>query len=170
MAKELIPLSKSEVLRSLIDRLGSEIAGLTASARSAHLAATHEESKAEDRHDTFAIEASYLAAGQSARVLELEKVRVEMEGYLAGSTRTDRVTPGCLVAYMSDEGLHWVVMGKSGGGFRTEVSTPDRGMTSIQILSIHSPLGGELLGLRSGDEFEVEIKGLVREFTVLKVD
>jgi hypothetical protein len=170
VAEELIPVSKVEVLKSFVDRLAGEIAGLTASARSAHQAATHEESKAEDRHDTFAIEASYLAAGQSARVLELERVRVEIEGYLAGSSRTDRVAPGCLVAYELEEGHHWVLMAKSGGGFRTQVASSGHGMVPVQILSIHSPLGGELLGLRAGDEFEVEIKNSVKGFTVLKVE
>jgi hypothetical protein len=67
--------SKGEVLMRFLEQVSSEIAALTASARAAHQAATHEESKAEDRHDTFAIEASYLAAGQSARVMELEKVQ-----------------------------------------------------------------------------------------------
>ena len=170
MAQELIPVSKTEVLKGFLDRLETEISGLTASARSAHQAATHEESKAEDRHDTFAIEASYLAAGQSARVMELEKVRAEIEGYLAGSSRSDRIAPGCLVAYQSDEGLHWVLMARSGGGFRSLVASPGHGTIPVQILSIHSPLGGELLGLRVGDDFEVEIKGGVKAFVVLRVE
>ncbi len=170
VAQELISVSKSEVLKGLLDRLASEIAGLTASARSAHQAATHEESKAEDRHDTFAIEASYLAAGQSARVLELEKVRGEVEGYLAGFTPSDRIAPGCLVGYQSDEGFHWVLMAKSGGGFRALVSSSVQEKVPVQILSIHSPLGGELLGLRVGDDCEVEIKGVVKEFMVLRVE
>lgn len=79
MASE-VRILKSEILKGFLEEVSREIAALTASARSAHQAATHEESKAADRHDTFAVEASYLAAGQSARVMELEKVRSELEG------------------------------------------------------------------------------------------
>ncbi|ETX11533.1 transcription elongation factor [Marinomonas ushuaiensis DSM 15871] len=42
-------------------------------AKQAHDAATNEESVAENKYDTFGLEASYLAHGQSQRVLECEK-------------------------------------------------------------------------------------------------
>jgi hypothetical protein len=161
--------SKADALKRFLEQVSSEIAAQMASARAAHQAATHEESKAEDRHDTFAIEASYLAAGQSARVMELEKVRTELEGYLSGSRESDRVVPGSLLSYESDGAIHWVLMAKSGGGFRTSLGTGGQEVTLVQILSTTSPLGSELLGLRAGDEIEVEIRGSVREFRIQAV-
>lgn len=161
--------SKGEVLMRFLEQVSSEIAALTASARAAHQAATHEESKAEDRHDTFAIEASYLAAGQSARVMELEKVRTELEGYLSGSRESDLVVRGSLLSYESDGAIHWVLMAKSGGGFRTTLGEEGARAPTVQILSTTSPLGSELLGLRAGDEIEVEIRGSVREFRIREV-
>ena len=161
--------SKADVLMRFLEQVSSEIAAQTASALSAHQAATHEESKAEDRHDTFAIEASYLAAGQSARVMELEKVRSELEGYLTGTRESEIVVPGSLLSYESDGVVHWVLMAKSGGGFRTSLGEEGAQALAMQILSINSPLGSELLGLRAGDEIEVEIRGSVREFRIREV-
>jgi transcription elongation GreA/GreB family factor len=60
-------------------------------------------------------------------------------------------------------------MAKSGGGVRTTLGTGGQEVTPVQILSTTSPLGSELLGLRGGDEIEVEIRGSVREFRILAV-
>lgn len=169
MAPE-VKFSKAGVLQLFLEQVLGEIVAQTASARAAHQAATHEESKAEDRHDTFAIEASYLAAGQSARVMELEKVRAELEGYLTGATKSEVVGPGSLLTYESDGAVHWVLMAKSGGGFRITVGTGGQGVAPVQILSTTSPLGSELIGLRAGDEVEVEIRGSVKEFRVRSVE
>ncbi len=161
-----VKLSKVKVLTRFLEQVSGEIVALTASARAAHQAATHEESKAEDRHDTFAIEASYLAAGQSVRVMELEKVRTELEGYLTGTRESEIVVPGSLLSYESDGVVHWVLMAKSGGGFRTSLGEEGAQALAVQILSTTSPLGSEFLGLRAGDEIEVEIRGSVREFRI----
>ena len=157
-------IEKAEVLRSFIQQVDRELAAVVTSARAAHEAATHEESKAEDRHDTFAIEASYLAAGQSARIQELEKVRAELEGYLSGSPRPERVGPGCLVRYESEDGSHLVLMTKTGGGLKILfVGHP------VQTLSTASPLGKEFSGLCEGEEFEVNMRGDPRIFRIRSI-
>ena len=145
-------MTKDDALSQLIDHLRSEIGVLTQSARAAHSAATHEESKAEDKHDTFAIEASYLAAGQSTRVLELEATLQELEGYREGSLKADQVRPGALVCFSQNKIKTWVLFAVQGGGTKVEVSG-----IQIQILSRASPLGQELEGLRVGDEVEMEL-------------
>ncbi|NDG84915.1 MAG: hypothetical protein EBX52_07750 [Proteobacteria bacterium] len=157
-------IEKAEVLRSFIQQVDRELAAVVTSARAAHEAATHEETRAEDRHDTFAIEASYLAAGQSTRILELEKVRSELEGYLSGSPKRDRIAPGCLVGYESDGVSHVVLMTKTGGGLKVLVDG-----VLIQTLSSGSPLGSEFSGLRETDELEVEIRGELLAFRILSV-
>lgn len=135
------------------------------SARAAHQAATHEESRAEDRHDTFAIEASYLAAGQAVRVQELKNTLLELEGYLTHSPSGDQVAPGCLVTYQSEDGKHQVLMTRLGGGAKANVQG-----SPFQILSSTSPLGKELLGLRAGEEVEVEVRGTPKPFKILAIE
>ena len=155
---------RAGIIRTFIQQLERELTGMVASARAAHEAATHEESKAEDRHDTFAIEASYLAAGQSARIEELEKVRAELEAYLSGSPTRDRIAPGCLVSFESGEGSRLVLITRAGGGLKVRVDG-----VLVQTLSIESPLGSEFPGLRDGDELEVEIRGEMLEFRILGI-
>jgi transcription elongation GreA/GreB family factor len=157
-------IEKAEILRALIQQVNRELAGLVTSARAAHEAATHEETRAEDRHDTFAIEASYLAAGQSSRILELENLKAELEGYLSGSPREDRVRPGCLVRYDSEEGSHLFLMTKSGGGLKILFEG-----NPLQTLSTASPLGKEFSGLCEGEEFEVELRGDPRIFRIRSI-
>ncbi len=155
---------KTEALQTLLNQLAAEWNSLAGSARAAHEAATHEESRAEDRHDTFAIEASYLAAGQSARVLELERTRAELEGYLSSTHSSEKVELGCLIEYETEEGRHLALISNLGGGSRAVA----QGLP-VQVLSATSPLGEELMGLRAGEEAEIERKGVIRSYRVLSI-
>jgi transcription elongation GreA/GreB family factor len=158
-------LEKRVVLNLFIERFESELRSLVESAKAAHLAATHEESKAEDRHDTFAIEASYLAAGQAARVAELQETVTEFNSYLNSSSAAGRIEVGHWVEYETEGKHHFAFFSVLGGGTKIQVD----GLT-VQVLSIHSPLGSELLQSRAGDEVTVEIKGQERVFKILSIE
>ena len=60
----MIP-DKKALRRQLIEHLMERLSGFDKSAREAHAEATHEQNKAENKYDTRAIEASYLAEGQA---------------------------------------------------------------------------------------------------------
>src|SRR4051812_18493840 len=64
---------KQELIQIIMAQLNSELELITQSAKAAHEAATHEESRAEDSHDTRGLEASYLAGAQMARAEALKK-------------------------------------------------------------------------------------------------
>jgi transcription elongation GreA/GreB family factor len=154
--------SKEAVIKGFIEKFRAEHAALIQSAKAAHQAATHEESKAEDRHDTFAIEASYLAAGQAVRVEELDRTIVEFESFLAGTSHHDTITVGDLVTYECDGAITHAFLAKNGGGTKLTVD----GIT-VQVISPTSPLGDELMGRKTGEDFELELRGQVREYRVL---
>ncbi|NBU22139.1 hypothetical protein EBS43_12140, partial [bacterium] len=63
----LILIQKSQILASIVQKLNHELQTIELSAQAALEAATHEESKAEDQHDTRGLEASYLARAQASR-------------------------------------------------------------------------------------------------------
>jgi transcription elongation GreA/GreB family factor len=155
---------KIATLNAFIEHFQQEWNILVRSARSAHEAATHEETKAEDRHDTFAIEASYLAAGQSARLLELARTIKELEGYLALSQPGEGVKPGHLVAYRYEEEIQVALLAHSGGGAKIH-----RDPFTIQILSPQSPFGEQIIGLRTGDQVEFEIRGNAKRCQILEI-
>jgi transcription elongation GreA/GreB family factor len=156
---------KRKALHDLISHLEIELQGLIQSAKAAHLAATHEESRAEDRHDTFAIEASYLAAGQAARVAELQATLLELKQHLEVSANRERVEVGSLVTLSSGSRISLSLLANPGGGTRIQFEGH-----YLSLVSPLSPLGENLIGLKAGDEFEFEAKSGTSTFQVIGVE
>lgn len=153
---------KKKALPALISHLELELHGLIQSARAAHLAATHEESRAEDKHDTFAIEASYLAAGQAARVSELRATLLELKQHLETGTNRNRIEVGSLVTLSSGGRTTLSLLANHGGGTRIQLEG-----IPLSLVSPLSPLGENLIGLKTGDEFEIEAKSGISVFRVV---
>lgn len=156
---------KSAVIQAFISQFETELAALNQSAKAAHEAATHEESKSEDKHDTRATEASYLAQGQANRVAEVERIIVEFRSYLEQVARSmQAIQPGALVSLDCDGKKTDSFFAHTGGGSHVSVN----GKT-ISIITPKSPLGEALDGLKAKDFAEVETKAGIKEYTVLSV-
>lgn len=158
-------MNKSEIIERIIDRLQEELAAVTASAQAAREAATHEESKAEDQHDTRGLEASYLAGAQAGRALELQKTimafrQLELRDFGA----QDRIAAGAIVELEQGRTRTICFVVPFGGG----LSVPFDGRT-LQLITPQSPLGEELIGRKAGSEFEIEARGGTREYRVISV-
>lgn len=162
------PLKKTDkksVLLAFLAHFERELSALVQSAKAAHLAATHEESRAEDRHDTFAIEASYLAQGQAARVQDLQGAIAELRGYLESQRPFALAEPGALVTLESEGKRTVSLVTRHGGG--TSVPVDGRPVT---LMSLSSPVGEVLRGLREGDDFAVESKSGDREYEIVSIE
>ncbi len=157
-------LSKELIIKGFIEKFRSELSALIQSAKAAHAAATHEESKAEDRHDTFAIEASYLAAGQATRVAELEKTLQEFEGYLSSTTNAPSIFRGALFSYELEGQIHHAFCALLGGGSKIQ-----QGTATISVLSLQSPLGEALEGSKIGEAIEFEVRGVDKIYKILSI-
>jgi transcription elongation GreA/GreB family factor len=159
-------MDKSRLLEALCNQLRTELQGLSQAAASAYEAATHEEARSEDKHDTRSIEASYLAGAQAQRAAELEALlaafsRAEPRSFAPN----EPIAPGALVELKSEEGKKsWSLLSTQGGGlqFRYEGKV-------IQVVTLSSPVGEELLGRKAGDTIEVELRGSTRELEILSV-
>lgn len=156
--------SKTSILSGLIAKFEHELNNLIQSAKSAHLAATHEESKAEDKHDTFAIEASYLAAGQAVRVEELEKTLLEFKGYLEGTSLSTRASLGSVMQFKNEGKIQTVFLALLGGGTRIDIEG-----VMVQVVSVRSPLGESLIDTQSGESVDVEIRGTEKTYQVISI-
>lgn len=66
-------MNKKEIHNAITEALLKRFKTAEFAALQAHQAATNEESVAENKYDTFGLEASYLAHGQSQRVLDCEQ-------------------------------------------------------------------------------------------------
>lgn len=166
---------KKLVLAAFIQKFEEEIASTALSAKAAHEAATHEESKAEDSHDTRGIEASYLAGAQNARVAELRQVLLEYKSLHAGSEkRLEVVAVGALVKIqplLSEDvpkpkgpALNAIVALR-GGGTTVEID----GVT-YSVITPNSPVGEAVLGALPSEEFVVTSKVGDRFYRVTSVE
>ena len=154
-----------EVLQAIVERLREELAVATAQVHIARDEATSEQSKAENKYDTRATEASYLAGAQNRRQIELQKNLSLFERLITAEPVLREAIDGpCLVAVRDEGGdVAWLLLGPAAGGTRVEV----RG-TPVVVITPQAPQGRALLGALVDDEVLVEATG--RRLTVVCID
>ena len=157
---------KEELLRSIIAALTADLTALIAAARQAHAAATHEECIPDNKYDTTALEASYIAQGQANRAAEIRRA---LERYRTLSLRPfDEETPirlSALVILESQDGhCRRVFIGPDAGGLKI-----GNGETECIVITPESPLGRALLGKTCDDEIEVDHGAVRKTYTVVSV-
>ena len=101
----------------------------------------------ENKYDTRALEASYLARGQSRQVAELESARQSFE--LIPVSEFLPHTPidvGALVTLKQRSQKTCYFVGPKAGGIEIILAG-----TIITVITPHSPLGQQLMGKKHGD-------------------
>ncbi len=156
-------LKKERVLECINVCLNERMGIAQKAAMQAYEQATSKESIAENKYDTFGLEASYLAHGQSQRVIECENDVAEFlkksNGYLKSQSL---IGMGSLIALRNDndELVHFFISPVAGG---TRV---DCDGVSIMLLSRTSPMGSLLLGKDAGDEIELNTSHTQKAYEV----
>jgi transcription elongation GreA/GreB family factor len=132
--------------------------------RAAREGATHEEARPENDKDTRALEQSYLARGEAARVEQLRAALAEVQAMpLRAFLGEERAALGALVT-MDEDGEELVIwLAPSGGGTRLADGR-------VQVVTPASPLGRAILGKVAGDDLSVAVGGRTRELSVVRVD
>lgn len=159
-------MNKSKIVHEVLTLLETDLAHLLASAKAAHIAATHEESKAEDKYDTRGLEASYLAGAQSKRAAEIQAMiqdyrMIELLDF--APTATAAVT--AIVEVECDGKRSSYFLSRRGGGYSLTIDGKP-----VHVISVTSPLGEELVGRRVGEEFEVVLgKGPPRAYEIIGI-
>lgn len=126
----------------------------------ARQAATHPDAKQEGKYDTRALEASYLAFGQSKRIDELQ-TNFEEFLKLGFPAAQAEVRIGSLVSVLDTEDLPlYFLLQKHIGAFFVHVD-----QVKVQVLSASAPMATALLGKRVGDEVTFRDKS----FTVVEI-
>jgi len=154
-----------DALQAIVDRLGEELAVATAQVHHARDEATSEQSKAENKYDTRATEASYLAGAQNRRQLELQKNLALFDRLRASAPVTREAIDGpCLVAVRDSSGeVVWLFLGPAAGGTRVIV-----GGVAVVVVTPQAPQGRALMGAMVDDEVVVADTG--RRLTVVRID
>jgi transcription elongation GreA/GreB family factor len=156
---------KQELLSGLIGKMKEEMHNLESAAKANKDFATDQEFKAESKYDTRSLEAGYLASAELSRVEDL-KLEIQMleEVDLKVSNKSEEICIGSLVelTHKEQERTYFVI--PTSGGTLLKV-----GDKAVLVVSVFSPLGDALLGLRKGEEFEVETPKETRTYKVLNI-
>ena len=156
-------MKKKELVHLLQEHLAEELASLLQAAQASKEAATHDENKAEDMHDTRAIEASYLAGAQAQRATELQR---QLTMYKFMPMREyglqDVICPGSLVELEHNKTRAYYFIAPQGGGLITHLDGK-----AVQVITPNSPMGEALMGKKVGDPIEIEVRDTTREYKVI---
>jgi len=159
---------KRALVEALLAKLDEELATMRRAAKDAREAATHEEAKPENDKDTRALEASYLAGAQAARVRELEGAMKAIGMMPLLDLAGGKAIQSSAVVTLEDEDEERTTffVAPFGGGITLSV-----GKLSAQVVTPQSPRGQALLGRTQGDVIEVRgtRPGPAREMTIVDV-
>lgn len=158
-------MDKRKLITLIQEDLALELQTLLEAARSAHLAATHEESRPEDQHDTRGIEAAYLAGAQAQRAAEIKRQLLIFKFLpVREFGPQDPIGPGALVELELNRTRSFYFLIPQGGGLVTNLDG-----RPVQVITPQSPIGEALLGRKAGDVIEIEARSALRVYKVLSV-
>jgi transcription elongation GreA/GreB family factor len=145
-------IDKKQLIDVVVTALTKELQQAIDAANDAHAAAVDDQSVAETQYDTLAIEAGYLAEGQSKRVSEFQQA---IDAYqtleLIDFDETSFVSLSALVQLSADrKNNHWFFIGPAAGGFRCQ-----QGKQNITVITPQSPMGTALIGKQQDDDIEI---------------
>jgi transcription elongation GreA/GreB family factor len=155
--------AKTDLRDELAHLLAADLETRQRAYRAAREGATHEEAKPENDKDTRALEQSYLARGEAARVDELTLALAEVRAMNVRRFRPDEpAAVGALVTTEGEGARARLWLAPHGGGIRLADG-------AVQVVTPRSPLGRAIAGKTAGDECEVVLGGRTREVTIVEV-
>ncbi|WP_284243902.1 GreA/GreB family elongation factor [Thalassotalea insulae] len=142
---------KQQIINKVIEHLKQELTAISAAAKAAHSAAIDEQSIAETQYDTLAIEASYLAQGQSLRAQQLNQAINQIKSLSLATS--NKVTLGSLVHLeQAEQGTQWFMILPAAPGFRCTIEQQE-----ITVITPDSPVGKSLQGKQIDDEITLQL-------------
>jgi len=155
-------VDKNQVLQTLLAQLHEDFKILKQAALATYEDATHEETKPENKYDTRALEASYLAGAQAQRVSDTSELILFCQNLRIRPQ--EKVAVGALVTVETTGKKNYFFFLPKGGGI-----TIQDGTEQIQVMTPSSPLGKALLGLSQGDTAEITMSGQKKVYEILAV-
>ena len=129
----------------------------------AYNTATNNENVAENKYDTLALEASYLAHGQAQRVAQCEADIMAFKKLDISAKST--VVLGSLVELIDQQDKYkYLFIGPSAGGLKA-ISA----LKEVVIVTPNSPLGCALMGREQDNEISVKIGELVVDYEIVMI-
>lgn len=148
-------MNKQILHQLIINALEAVLDTANKAARQAHETATHVETVAENKYDTFGLEASYLASGQAKRVLQAEQdLRCFRNLPLKNFDEHNEIGFGAYIE-LTDSQAHKMQLFLSpvAGGISIDYEGKH-----IAVVTAEAPLGKKLLGASIDDEIVINAR------------
>jgi len=158
---------KAELKQQLLKLMQQELDAAFDAVNEAHANATHEQSKPENQYDTLALEAAYLAHGQSERIAELQDQIAILNNFeLREFSEDDQIAAGALIQLLNciDDTTRLLWLLSVAGG---EVLTSGEG--KITTVTPEAPIAQELIGRYEGDEITLNLPAGQQSFEIYKI-
>jgi transcription elongation GreA/GreB family factor len=156
----------STAINAIIAHLNAELTTATAASEQAHASATHSENVADNKYDTLAVEAAYLAHGQSVRITQIQQSIANYRQLMSiGSPDNASIHIGHTVTiYDANDKLQRLFIGPSAGGIRLFID-------NLEILTItpQTPMGKALMGKAVDDEITLAVGANSKYFVVTDI-
>ncbi|KEQ18109.1 hypothetical protein [Endozoicomonas numazuensis] len=145
-------MNKNQIQEALVTAMEQQWHSALNAANQAHKTASDSENKPEHQYDTLALEAAYLAHGQSERVLELEQNLLKARKLIMKEYSVDDPIGLCALAVLQDAKKHeeYFFISPVGGGMQLSIA----GKT-ITVINPDAPVSRKLIGSYLGDEIEL---------------
>jgi transcription elongation GreA/GreB family factor len=158
--------TKKLILNKFIEQLTIEAEALKKGALLAHSDAISCENVAENKYDTRALEASYLAKAQSKLAVEaFENIHIYQSLVLKEFNSTSVISLSALVELKDSDDTHSLYfIGPKAGGICIEIDNQ-----KITLISIFSPLGSALLGKEIGDIAEIIKENIKVQYEIISI-
>jgi transcription elongation GreA/GreB family factor len=155
---------KTELLQAIIGKLSHDLEVLFTAAKTAHEAATDEENAPDNKYDTLALEASYVAQGQANRAHQIRK-SIELYRQLKIHESHDSAKLASVVTLEHTDGtVKTLFIGPAEGGLKIKYFRED-----IVVITPVSPMGRELLGKSCGDTVTIMSGDTCTEYEIIEL-
>lgn len=155
------------LVSAIIEELQLELSTAVAASAQAHDSATHSENIAANKYDTLAVEAAYLAHGQSMRIAELKQAIALYQNFHRPTFNArDSIKLGALVCIEDDqEQQRRLFIGPAAGGLNIESKHGP-----VQVITTTAPLGQALMGRNLDDEVVWTIDSRNESFSIVAIE
>jgi transcription elongation GreA/GreB family factor len=158
-------MNKQHILEQLINKVEEEKATIKKALEMSLSHVKDPDMKQESKYDTRSIEAGYLADGQRARLHELElELKLLNEIPNRKFSSQNEIAVGALVDIEFNKKIKTYFLSTTGGGTILDIQGQH-----LLVISVFSPIGAEILGLKSKDTFELQTPSEKRQYKIISV-
>ncbi|WP_394204215.1 transcription elongation factor [Shewanella waksmanii] len=167
--------NKASLQQQIIEVLNQLQSVAKQAANQAHVTATHSESIARSKYETFGLEASYLAHGQTHRVAQLQQdIRTIGAMPVCHYTEDDAIDIGALV-FVEDQAqmVQALFVSPCAGGvkvsFDCTLFDTDLAVNEVMLITPQSPLGQALMGQYLDEPLTIQLGNSCKLLEIIAV-